>query len=83
MDVDEIRHFLVIYDIAAANAAVTEFDDYDEALTAYEAIEKESSGGTTSTLSCLAQIRGRPSKRRIRATSGPSTVALSGSSAIA
>jgi hypothetical protein len=44
MDVDEIRHFLVVYDIAAANAAVTEFSDYDEALAAYEALEKENFG---------------------------------------
>jgi hypothetical protein len=44
MDVDEIRHFLVVYDIAAAEAAVTEYEDYDMALTAYEQIEKENFG---------------------------------------
>ena len=44
MDVDEIRHFLVVYDIAAAKAAVTEYDDYGMALAAYEEIEKENFG---------------------------------------
>jgi hypothetical protein len=44
MDVDEIRHFLVVYDIASAKAAVTEFEDYDMALAAYEQIEKENFG---------------------------------------
>jgi len=44
MNVDEIRHFLVIYDIRAAKATVTEFDDYDAALAAYESIEKQNVG---------------------------------------
>ena len=41
MNVDDIRHFLVIYDVRAAKATVEEFDDYDAALSAYEKIEKE------------------------------------------
>jgi hypothetical protein len=45
MNVDEIRHFLVIYDIRAGKARVEEFDDYDAALAAYEKIEKEHLGG--------------------------------------
>lgn len=44
MDVDEIRHFLVIYDVRAAQATVREFDDYAEALSAYESIEKKNLG---------------------------------------
>jgi len=44
MNVDEIRHFLVIYDVHAAKATVEEFEDYDTALSAYEKIEKESLG---------------------------------------
>jgi hypothetical protein len=44
MNVDEIRHFLVIYDVQAAKATVTEFDDYDAALAAYERIEKKNLG---------------------------------------
>lgn len=44
MNVDEIRHFLVIYDVRAAKATVTEFDDYATALSAYESIEKENLG---------------------------------------
>jgi hypothetical protein len=44
MNVDEIRNFLVIYDIRAGRATVEEFDDYDTALSAYEKIEKESLG---------------------------------------
>jgi hypothetical protein len=44
MNVDEIRHFLVIYDVRAAKATVQEFDDYSAALVAYESIEKEHMG---------------------------------------
>lgn len=44
MDVDEIRHFLVVYDIMAAKAAVTEYEDYDMALAAYERIKKDDFG---------------------------------------
>jgi hypothetical protein len=44
MNVDDIRHFLVIYDVRAAKATVEEFDDYDCALAAYEKIEKEHLG---------------------------------------
>ncbi len=44
MNVDEIRHFLVTYDVSAGKAAVTEFEDYDTALTAYQNIEKENLG---------------------------------------
>jgi hypothetical protein len=44
MNPDEIRHFLVIYDVAAGEATVREFDDYGDALAAYESIEKEHLG---------------------------------------
>ncbi len=44
MNVDEIRHFLVIYDVRAGNAKVREFEDYDAAVAAYEKIEKEQLG---------------------------------------
>jgi hypothetical protein len=44
MDIDEIRHFLVVYDVKTAKAQVTEFDDYDAALAAYESIEKQNFG---------------------------------------
>jgi len=44
VNIDEIRHFLVIYDVAAGKATVTEFDDYDAALAAYESIEKANLG---------------------------------------
>jgi len=44
MNVDDIHHFLVIYDIRSGMATVEEFDDYDAALAAYEKIEKESLG---------------------------------------
>jgi hypothetical protein len=44
MDVDEIRHFLVVYDVQAAKATVEEFDDYDAALSAYGSIEKKNFG---------------------------------------
>jgi hypothetical protein len=44
MNVDEIRHFLVIYDVRAGKATVTEFEDYDDAVAAYEKIEKSNLG---------------------------------------
>ena len=44
MNVDEIRHFLVIYDVRAGSAKVREFEDYDAAVAAYEKIEKEHLG---------------------------------------
>ncbi len=44
MNTDDIRHFLVIYDVAAGKAAVEEYEDYDEALAAYESIEKKNFG---------------------------------------
>jgi hypothetical protein len=44
MNVDEIRHFLVIYDVAAQKATVREFDDYEAAVAAYESLEKENLG---------------------------------------
>ncbi len=44
MNTDEIRHFLVIYDVRAGKATVQEFDDYVEALSAYTSIEKENLG---------------------------------------
>jgi hypothetical protein len=44
MNVDEIRHFLVIYDVSIGKATVREFEDYDAALDAYEKVESESLG---------------------------------------
>ncbi len=44
MNVDEIRHFLVIYDVRVGKATVREFEDYAEALGVYESIEKENLG---------------------------------------
>ena len=44
MNVDEIHHILVIYDIRAGSAKVHEFEDYADALAAYERIEKEHLG---------------------------------------
>jgi hypothetical protein len=44
MNTDEMRHFLVIYDVRAGKATVREFDDYTEALAAYASIEKENLG---------------------------------------
>ncbi|MGH2902266.1 MAG: hypothetical protein ACRDK7_01530 [Solirubrobacteraceae bacterium] len=44
MNVDDIHHFLVIYDVRARHASVEEFSDYDAALLAYENIEKEHLG---------------------------------------
>jgi hypothetical protein len=44
MNIDDIHHFLVIYDVRARQASVEQFDDYDDALAAYERIEKEHLG---------------------------------------
>ncbi len=44
MNVDEIRHFLVIYDVAVGQAVVEEYEDYATALDAYESIEKKHFG---------------------------------------
>jgi hypothetical protein len=44
VNVDDIRHFLVIYDVAAGKAVVHEYDDYAAALAAYESIEKKNFG---------------------------------------
>lgn len=44
MNADEIRHFLVVYDIASGKAIVDEYEDYAAALTAYERVEKENFG---------------------------------------
>jgi hypothetical protein len=41
MSSDDIRHFLVVYDVAARHATVREFGDYEEALAAYDELEKE------------------------------------------
>jgi hypothetical protein len=40
MSAEDIRHFLVVYDVRAGEADVTEFDDYNEAVARYEEIEK-------------------------------------------
>jgi hypothetical protein len=40
MSADEIKHFLVVYDVRARLAKVKEFDNYDEALAEYETLEK-------------------------------------------
>ena len=42
MSPDDIKHFLVIYDIAARHAEVRPFEtDYDAAQEAYEQVEQE------------------------------------------
>jgi hypothetical protein len=44
MNIEDIHQFLVIYDVRARQASVEQFDDYDDALAAYERIEKEHFG---------------------------------------
>ena len=41
MSAEDIRHFLVVYDVRAARASVTEYEDYDRALARYDELEKE------------------------------------------
>ena len=41
MSAEDIRHFLVVYDIRAASANVTEYEDYDQALARYDELEKK------------------------------------------
>jgi hypothetical protein len=41
MSAEDIKHFLVVYDIHAGNADVTEFVDYEEALRRYDELEKQ------------------------------------------
>jgi hypothetical protein len=41
MSAEDIKHFLVVYDIAAGNADVTEYADYEEALERYDELEKQ------------------------------------------
>ncbi len=40
MSTDDIRHFLVVYNVKVGEAEVKEFEDYDAAVAAYDAIEK-------------------------------------------
>ena len=40
MSAEDIRHFLVVYDIRAGEAEVVEFDDYEVAVTEYEEVEE-------------------------------------------
>lgn len=40
MSADDIRHFLVVYDVRAGEAEVDEYDDYEEAVARYEELEK-------------------------------------------
>lgn len=47
MTAADIKHFLVIYDIAAGRASVQRFGtDYDEALRAYDEAEQDARGRT-------------------------------------
>lgn len=41
MSADDVKHFLVIYDIAAGKAEVREYADHEEALEAYDELEKK------------------------------------------
>lgn len=41
MSADNIKHFLVVYDVRAGVAEVREFSDYEEALAAYDQLEKQ------------------------------------------
>lgn len=40
MSADNIKHFLVVYDVKAGRADVREFADHDEALASYDELEK-------------------------------------------
>lgn len=44
MSMGDIRHFLVIYDVKVGEAEVQEFEDYDTAVSAYDAIEEQTRG---------------------------------------
>jgi hypothetical protein len=45
MTADDIKHFLVIYDITAGNARIRQFGtDYDKALRAYDEAERDARG---------------------------------------
>lgn len=44
MSIDDIRHFLVCYDVKIGQAEVREFDDYDTAVAAYEELEERMRG---------------------------------------
>ena len=41
MSADDIKHFLVVYDVAEGVADVREFSDHDEALARYDELEKQ------------------------------------------
>jgi hypothetical protein len=42
MNAEDIRHFLVIYDIRTQRADVQEYEDYEHALAEYSRLERES-----------------------------------------
>jgi hypothetical protein len=44
MSIDDIRHFLVIYDVNVGEAEVEEFDEYEAAVAAYDEIEEKTRG---------------------------------------
>jgi hypothetical protein len=44
MSIDDIRHFLVIYDVNVGEAEVKEFDEYQTAVAAYDEIEEKTRG---------------------------------------
>lgn len=44
MSINDIRHFLVVYDINVGEAEVREFQDYDAAVRAYDEIEERTRG---------------------------------------
>jgi hypothetical protein len=44
MSIDDIHHFLVVYDVNIGEAEVKQFDDYDAAVAAYEKLEEEARG---------------------------------------
>jgi hypothetical protein len=44
MSIDDIRHFLVIYDVKVGEAEVQEFEDYEAAVVAYDEIEARTRG---------------------------------------
>lgn len=44
MSAEDIRHFLVIYDVNVGEAEVEEFEDYDAAVASYDAVERRTRG---------------------------------------
>jgi hypothetical protein len=41
MNAEDIRHFLVVYDIRARRAEVQEYEDYEQALSEYSRLERK------------------------------------------